>query len=155
MPSEHVPANILNKTKFVSFLKEGGKIRGAVIQDRLTGKQYEVRAKYVVNCTGTWADSIRQEDDPNKKKRICIVAGSHITYDSRVSNNKFGLCLPSSDGRILLVVPWLGRVIAGTTERKLEEPELNPTISPSERKFIQQSVGEVMEKLSSAALVDL
>jgi glycerol-3-phosphate dehydrogenase len=46
---------------------------------------------------------------------MCIVGGSHLTYDSKISSSKFGLCLPSADGRILLVVPWLNRIIAGTT----------------------------------------
>jgi glycerol-3-phosphate dehydrogenase len=74
-----------------------------------------VNAKYVVNCTGTWADKIRLKDNPNANKRICIVGGSHLTFDSKISSPKYGLCLPSADGRILLVVPWLNRIIAGTT----------------------------------------
>jgi len=39
------------------------------------------------------------------------------------------LCIPSKDGRILLVVPWLDRIIAGTTEKKYDSPVTNPTIS--------------------------
>jgi len=69
----------------------------------------------VVNCTGTWADKIRLKDNPNANKRICIVAGSHLTYDSQVASSRFGLCLPSKDGRVMLVVPWMNRVIVGTT----------------------------------------
>ena len=125
-----MPANILNKAEFLDFVKDNeGKITGVIFADRLTGEKITVQAKYVVNCTGTWADQIRLKDDPTKKKRICIVAGSHITYHQKIGHSKFGLCLPSSDGRVLLVVPWLGRIIAGTTERKLDEPETNPTIS--------------------------
>ena len=83
----------------------------------MTKKRYEVKSKYVVNCTGAWADKIRLKDNPKAAKRICIVAGSHLTYDQSISSSKFGLCLPSPDGRILLVVPWLNRIIAGTTEK--------------------------------------
>ena len=96
-----------------------------------------MNAKYVVNCTGAWADQIRLKDDKNVSKRICIVGGAHLTYDAQISNSKFGLCLPSKDGRIMLVVPWLDRVIVGTTERKFEEPTENPTISTDERNLIQ------------------
>lgn len=46
-----------------------------------------------------------------------IVGGSHITYDSQIASKKMGICLPSKDGRVLLVVPWLKRIIAGTTEK--------------------------------------
>lgn len=88
-----------------------------------------MKAKYVVNCTGSWADTIRLKDNPDAKKRICMVAGSHITYNKRVSSGTFGICVPSSDGRIMLVVPWLNRVIAGTTEQTLKEPTNNPVCS--------------------------
>ena len=81
----------------------------------MTNKNYTVKCKYAVNCTGAWGDQIRQKDDPNLAKRIIHVAGSHITYDQRISNSKYGLTLPSKDGRVTLVVPWLGRTIAGTT----------------------------------------
>lgn len=68
-----------------------------------------------MNCTGCWADNLRLKDNPVAKKRILPVAGSHLTYHTKVANPVYGLCAPSSDGRILLVVPWLNRIIAGTT----------------------------------------
>lgn len=106
----------MNKADFIDFVKSNdGQIKGIVFEDRVTNKKYVVNAKYVVNCTGTWADKIRLKDNPHAAKRICIVGGSHLTYDVKVANSRFGLCLPSKDGRILLVVPWLNSVIAGTT----------------------------------------
>jgi glycerol-3-phosphate dehydrogenase len=69
----------------------------------------------VLNCTGAWADEIRLKDNEKAKKRIILVAGSHITYDERIGSSKYGLCMPSKDGRVTLVVPWLRRIIAGTT----------------------------------------
>jgi glycerol-3-phosphate dehydrogenase len=44
-----------------------------------------------------------------------MVAGSHIVYDKRVASATHGIAAPSADGRIVLVQPWLGRVLAGTT----------------------------------------
>ena len=112
---------------------EQGKVTGVVFKDLATGKTHRIGAKYVVNCTGVWADKIRLMDDPTVNKRLCKVAGSHIVYDQRVASSSFGIAVPSSDGRILLVQPWLGRVLAGTTERKLKEATNNPTCSDQER----------------------
>lgn len=80
----------------------------------------------MINCTGPFADTLRLKDNPSAKKRICMVAGSHIVYDQKVASGTHGIAAPSADGRIVLVQPWLGRVLAGTTERKLEEPTNNP-----------------------------
>lgn len=116
MPDSFVPANALNRAEFVDFIKNPeGKIEGVVFRDLLTNKTYKTYGKYVINCTGVWADKIRLKDDPKANKRICIVGGSHVVYDSKIASNTFGIAAPSSDGRIVLVQPWLGRVLAGTT----------------------------------------
>ncbi len=88
---------------------------GGVFKDRITGKTYKVNAKYVINCTGVWADKLRLLDNPRVKKRICLVGGSHIVYDARLTSGIYGITAPTHDGRIILVQPWLGRVLAGTT----------------------------------------
>jgi glycerol-3-phosphate dehydrogenase len=88
-----------------------------------------MNAKYVVNCTGVWADKLRLMDNPHAKKRICLVGGSHIVYDRRLASDSFGLTAPSADGRVILVQPWLGRVLAGTTEKKYLEPTNHPICS--------------------------
>jgi glycerol-3-phosphate dehydrogenase len=120
MPESFVPANAINRAEFLDFVKnKEGKIGGVVFKDELTGKTYTVEAKYVVNCTGVWADKIRLHDDPTVHKRMCMVGGSHVVYDSKVASGVFGIAAPSADGRIILIQPWLGRVLAGTTEKKI------------------------------------
>jgi glycerol-3-phosphate dehydrogenase len=99
---------------------EKGIIEGVEFRDRISGKTHRIKAKYVVNCTGAWADEVRKKDNPEVPKRICIVGGSHLTYQNKIGSPRFGLCLPSKDGRVVLVVPWLKRIIAGTTERKFD-----------------------------------
>ena len=129
---------------------EKGKVIGVIFKDLTTGKLHKIQGKYVVNCTGPWADNIRLMDDPKVNKRLCMVAGSHIVYDQRVASSSFGVAVPSSDGRILLVQPWLGRVLAGTTERKLKEATNNPTCSDKERQFINSGMMEMMSELDVA-----
>lgn len=69
-----------------------------------------------------------------------------MTYDKKISSGTFGICVASLDGRITLVVPWLNRVIAGTTEQKLSEPTNNPTCSENERKFINDAIMDLMSE---------
>ena len=148
MPDFFVPANVVNRAEFVDFLKnEEGKVIGATFKDQLTNKTYKVEAKYVVNCTGVWADTLRLLDNPKVNKRLCLVGGSHIVYDNRIASSTFGIAAPSSDGRIVLIQPWLGRVLAGTTEKKIDKPTNNPTCSDEERKFINTSVMDFMSQL--------
>ncbi len=42
----------------------GGRVCGAKVVDRITGKEFDVTARMVVNATGAFGDAIRTMDDP-------------------------------------------------------------------------------------------
>lgn len=148
MPASFIPGNAINRAEFIDFLKDKeGTIEGAIFKDLLTNKKYTVKAKHVVNCTGVWSDKIRLKDDPSVNNRICLVGGSHVVYDNKVASPTHGIAAPSSDGRVVLIQPWLGRVLAGTTEKKIDEPTNHPTCSDEERKFINDSMMGFMSEL--------
>ena len=78
-------ANVSNHVEVVSLLKEASedgsksKVRGARVRDTLTGKEWDIRAKVVVNATGPFTDTIRQMDDPKQPKICQPSAGIHIS----------------------------------------------------------------------------
>lgn len=53
-------------------------ICGAVVKDELTGKEWEIKAKCVVNATGAYCDHIRAMDDPKSMKLVVPSQGVHI-----------------------------------------------------------------------------
>lgn len=51
---------------------------GAVVRDKLTGKEFPIKAKCVINATGPFTDNVRLMDD-DKQKSICQPSsGVHI-----------------------------------------------------------------------------
>ncbi|WP_460409479.1 FAD-dependent oxidoreductase, partial [Thermus antranikianii] len=54
----------LNHAEATGFLLKGGRVRGAVVRDRLRGREVEVQARAVVNATGPQADRVRHLLDP-------------------------------------------------------------------------------------------
>jgi glycerol-3-phosphate dehydrogenase len=65
----------LNYAEAKALLLEGGRVRGAVVHDRLTGKEVEVFAKAVVNATGPLADGVRRLLDPDLPPSSPLPAG--------------------------------------------------------------------------------
>ena len=51
---------------------------GAHVRDSITGEEFDVRAKCVVNATGPFTDAVRQMDDPTGTKICQPSAGVHI-----------------------------------------------------------------------------
>lgn len=53
-------------------------ICGAHLRDELTGDEWDVKAKCVINATGPFTDTIRKLDDPSAED-ICVPSsGVHI-----------------------------------------------------------------------------
>lgn len=65
------------------------KLVGARLRDNLTGEEWEVRAKVIINATGPFADGIRQMDDPAAPKAIVPAAGVHTIIPDHFSPDKY------------------------------------------------------------------
>uniref|UniRef100_A0A8C7U862 Glycerol-3-phosphate dehydrogenase, mitochondrial n=1 Tax=Oncorhynchus mykiss TaxID=8022 RepID=A0A8C7U862_ONCMY len=120
-------AAIANYTEVVHLLKrvdpQMGKERvcGARCRDVITGQEFDVRAKCVINATGPFTDALRKMDD-QKNPNICQPsAGVHIVIPGYYSPDNMGLLDPAtSDGRVIFFLPWEKMTIAGTTDTPTE-----------------------------------
>ena len=93
-----------------------GKICEAEIEDQLTGARTTVQAKVFVNCTGPYSDHIRQMANPGVEQRLRLSKGVHILLplDERTTD---AMVVPKTDdGRVIFAIPWLGRLLVGTTD---------------------------------------
>jgi len=110
-------AVVLNHVAAVGFIKEGGKIVGAELEDLRSGARFAVRARMVVNATGPFADRVRRLDDPEAEPLLATSSGVHLVLPERYAPSDMGLLIPrTEDGRVLFVLPWEGHTLAGTTD---------------------------------------
>ncbi|MEE6489327.1 hypothetical protein FKM82_015536 [Ascaphus truei] len=116
-----------NYTEVVRLLKktdsESGRERvcGARCRDVLTGQEFDVKAKCVINATGPFTDSVRKMDNQEVLNICQPSAGVHIVMPGYYSPDHMGLLDPAtSDGRVIFFLPWLKMTIAGTTDTPTE-----------------------------------
>lgn len=108
----------LNHAEATGFLLKGGRVRGAVVRDRLRGREVEVQARAVVNAAGPQADRVRHLLDPHLPPLLTPSSGTHLVLDYPL---RVGLLLPRTrDGRVLFLLPWQGRALLGTTDLPAE-----------------------------------
>lgn len=118
----HHGAVVANHTSVVSLHKKpvAGKadqICGARLKDELTGEEWDVRCKGVINATGPFSDAVRKMDVPTAQEIVAPSSGVHITLPGYYSPRDMGLIDPqTSDGRVIFFLPWQGNTIAGTTD---------------------------------------
>ncbi|KIJ64594.1 hypothetical protein HYDPIDRAFT_132623 [Hydnomerulius pinastri MD-312] len=94
-----------------------GKLIGAKVKDQLTGREFNVRAKGIINATGPYTDSLLSLNSPTHKSIVRPSSGIHITLPAYYAPARMGLLDPAtSDGRVIFFLPWEGGVVAGTTD---------------------------------------
>jgi len=145
-------AKVVNHAEVVSLIKDDkSKITGAIIRDRLTGALKQVYAKVVLNATGCFVDAVRKMDDPTVQPIIKGSIGVHLALDKKFGSMTHGLLFPkTSDGRVLFLVPWEGKIIAGTTDENVPLTE-TPGVSQANVDFIINTVQSVYdEKITRA-----
>jgi glycerol-3-phosphate dehydrogenase len=111
----------LNYARVAALQKQDdGKIVAAEVEDSLSHKRFEVRARVFVNATGPFADGIRAMATPGIPPRMRLSKGAHIFLPLEILNSEDALLIPKTeDGRVIFAIPWLGRLHVGTTEQEV------------------------------------
>ena len=123
------------------------KMQGATLSvtDMETGGQFPVSARTIVNATGAWLnDAIRELSAGNQPMETLIsgTKGSHIILDNQQLHDALGghmVYFENTDGRVCIVFPYLGKVLAGSTDIRVDQVE-RVRCEPEEQSYILQSL---------------
>ena len=99
------------------------KVCGVIAKDSFQNKEYEIKAKVVINATGIFSDSIAKLDDINAEPLISHSQGIHLVFDKEFLLSDTAIMIPrTDDGRVLFAVPWHNKIIVGTTDTPVSFP---------------------------------
>ena len=130
-------ATLVNHCRAKGFLKENGRITGVTAQDVLTGDTFTLSAKVVVNACGPYSDALCRLDDPAHENELRPSQGIHLVFDADILKGGDALLIPKTDdGRVLFAVPWLGKVLVGTTDTPVDQLDLEPLAMEEEIAFV-------------------
>jgi glycerol-3-phosphate dehydrogenase len=96
-----------------------------VLRDELSGETFPVKPQVVVNATGAWIDFTNQA----LKRQTTLIGGtkgSHLIIDHPellTATQGHMLYYENSDGRICIMFPLLGKVLVGSTDIKIDNPD--------------------------------
>lgn len=140
-------ATILNYFPVAGLLKTGKKVCGVWVKDALTGKDYEVRSKVVINATGVFTDTIMKMDDAKHESIISPSQGIHLVVDKEFLPSNTAIMIPKTDdGRVLFAVPWHDKIVLGTTDTPVNNISAEPIPLQEEIEFILKHIGRYLSK---------
>jgi glycerol-3-phosphate dehydrogenase len=153
-------ALLVNYCRAADLLYDSGKVAGLVCEDALTGQRYRIQSRCVVNAAGVWVDELRQKDGAansadGRRLTLPMVApsqGVHLVVDPEFLGGQTALMVPrTSDGRVLFAVPWLGKVILGTTDTPRHDLAREPQASQQEVDFILAEAARYLRRAPTRA----
>lgn len=139
---------VLNYFPVSGLIKDdSGKITGVRATDTKSERNFELKGKIVINATGVFADEIHRMDSPDSKPTIRPSQGVHIVLDSSFLQGSSAVMIPKTDdGRVLFVIPWSGKIVAGTTDTPIGSVSEEPRALAEEVDFILKTAGKYLTR---------
>ncbi|MBT0811007.1 glycerol-3-phosphate dehydrogenase/oxidase [Litoribacter ruber] len=137
---------LANYVKVDKLLKNSqGKVSGVGCMDELSGEHFKIKGKVVVNATGVFADKILRLDSPEMKKSIRPSQGIHLVLDKKFFEGESALMIPqTTDGRVLFIVPWNGKIMLGTTDTLRKRVKSEPVALKREIQFVLKNANKYL-----------
>lgn len=145
-------AVVLNHCPAAALLHTDGKVSGASVTNAETGESIDVHAHCIVNATGVWVDDLRRMDLNPDSHMVSPSQGIHLVVDREFLPGDHALLVPKTDdGRVMFAVPWLGKVLLGTTDTPRDMIESEPTPLADEVDFILGEAAKYLARIPSAS----
>lgn len=138
-------AEIRTKARVEEPILENGRVAGVKYRDLGTGQTGEARAPVVLNVAGPWIDRIFRRGAPPQPRLNGGTKGSHLIVDPFPGAPKDVVYYESkTDGRLVLVIPWMGRYMIGTTDIRFDEDPDAARCSAAEMSYLLNEVNQLI-----------
>ena len=108
-------------------------------RDVISGSELTVRSRAIVNACGPYADEHNALIGQKTEHRHVFSKGIHILVDKLTPNRRV-LTFFADDGRLFFVIPMGPRTCIGTTDTRVERPEVE--VTPDDRRFVLENINK-------------
>ncbi|MCP4123584.1 MAG: glycerol-3-phosphate dehydrogenase/oxidase [Bacteroidetes bacterium] len=130
----------INYSKFTHFIHNNDRVSGGTVEDLLTGEEYTIRAKTVINACGPWVDEIRKKEGSLNGKYLMLTKGVHIVIPKEKLPLKASVYFDvPTDNRMVFAIPRGKVVYIGTTDTVYNEDMEHPFTSYSDAEYLLEA----------------
>jgi glycerol-3-phosphate dehydrogenase len=120
-----------------------------LLRDGLSGETMEIEPALIINATGGWIDMTNSSLFPERTRPTPLMGGtkgSHLIIDNAGLRDMLDghmIYYENEDGRICILFPYLGKVLVGSTDIRVDDPGA-VRCEADERDYILQSLAFVL-----------
>ena len=139
----HYGAVMRPSTQVIGFIKESDRVSGVRVKDTEDGREADVLAGVVINCTGVWTDEMQQLSGSRGRFRVRASKGVHIVVPRDRIVAETGLIL-RTEKSVLFVIPWRNHWIIGTTDTDWHLNLAHPAATKADIDYLLDHVNSVL-----------
>ena len=136
-------AHVANRVKVTGFLRQGERVTGVQAKDLESGREFEVRAKQVVNATGVWTDDTQAMVGERGQYHVRASKGIHLVVPKDRIQSSTGMIL-RTEKSVLFIIPWGRHWLIGTTDTDWHLDKAHPAATAADIDYLLQHVNAVL-----------
>ncbi|MBR2691255.1 MAG: glycerol-3-phosphate dehydrogenase/oxidase [Aquamicrobium sp.] len=136
----------------LNYAQVGSDADGLTLTDTISGETLPVRPRLIINATGGWIDLTNRSIGVSAPTMMGGTKGSHIIVDSQELHDALAgqmIYYENEDGRICILFPYLGKVLIGSTDIRVDDPD-QVRCEDDELAYILQSLAFVFPSIRIA-----
>lgn len=136
----------------LNYAQVGSDADGLTLTDTVSGETLPVRPRLIINATGGWIDLTNRSIGASAPTMMGGTKGSHIIVDSQELHDALAgqmIYYENEDGRICILFPYLGKVLIGSTDIRVDDPD-QVRCEDDELAYILQSLAFVFPSIRIA-----
>ena len=131
----------INYAKHLSFIHKSGKVKGLICRDQISGKEFKIKSKVIVNASGSWLDEITGD----KKSKLILSKGVHVVIPKSKFPIRQSIYFDAVDERMIFAIPRRETVYIGTTDTLYNKSIDRLRVKRGEVSYLIKSVNKVFK----------
>ena len=143
-------AHVATRVAAVGFIRQGERVTGVRAVDKVTGREFEIHARQVVNATGVWTDETQAMIGERGQFHVRASKGIHLVVPRDRIHSTSGIIL-RTEKSVLFVIPWGRHWIIGTTDTDWSLDKAHPAATSADIDYLLDHVnGFLTTRLTQA-----
>ncbi|MFZ0040922.1 MAG: glycerol-3-phosphate dehydrogenase/oxidase [Solirubrobacteraceae bacterium] len=138
-------AAVANSASVIGFLREAGRVTGVKVRDHVSGEEFAIKARAVINATGVWTDELQHMLGERGKFHVTASKGIHLVVPRDRLQLDTGLIL-RTEKSVLFVIPWGRHWLIGTTDTEWELDKSHPAASRTDIEYVLGHINSVLDQ---------
>jgi glycerol-3-phosphate dehydrogenase len=132
-----------SSARATTYLREGGRVVGAVVRDLETGEEHRIRARQVISCAGVWTSELQRLAGGEAPIAVRASKGVHLLVPRERISGGPGI-ITRTPTSVLFIIPWDRHWIIGTTDSDWSLDLAHPSASSADIEYLLQQANRLL-----------